>query len=181
MSGQTPIPAPRLLLRPFRPDDAPAVQRLAGDRDIALTTINVPHPYEDGMAEAWIATHADLWTRGAAVICAMEHREQARLVGAVGITIELEQRRGELGYWVGKPWWGNGYATEAARALVGFAFERLGLERVFAHHFASNPASGRVMQKIGMRQEGVLRRHVIKWGRFENIVVYGILAEEFTP
>lgn len=180
MPVQPTIPTTRLLLRPFQRDDAPAVQRLAGEREIAATTMNVPHPYEDGVAEAWIATHPDLWERGIGMVCAIQRREPAELVGAVGLMIELEQRRAELGYWVGKPWWGNGYATEAARALVGHAFERLGLARVFARHFASNPASGRVMQKIGMRHEGVLRRHIIKWGRFEDLVVYGVLAEEFT-
>jgi len=97
------------------------------------------------------------------------------------LRIELEHRRAELGYWIGRPWWGNGFATEAARAVVGQAFAGLGLARVFAHHFVSNPASGRVMQKIGMRQEGVLRRHVIKWGRCEDLVVYGILPDDVTP
>lgn len=181
METQPTIETDRLRLRPFTPADAPTVKRLAGEREIAATTINIPYPYEDGMAESWIAGHADLWQRGAGVVCAVETREHCRLVGASGLRIEADHRRAELGYWVGRQWWGRGYATEAARALVAFAFDRLGLQRIFARHFASNPASGRVLQKIGMRREGVLRRHVIKWGRFEDLVMCGLLADEFTP
>ena len=64
--------------------------------------------------------------------------------------------------------------------MLAYAFEELGLERVFARHFASNPASGKVLAKIGMRQEGVLRRHIIKWGHFEDIVMFGMLAAELS-
>jgi RimJ/RimL family protein N-acetyltransferase len=171
----------RLRLRPFAAGDASTVQLLAGAREIAATTMNVPFPYEDGIAEAWISSHAEMWSHGTGMICAVDSKDEVRLVGAAGLRIEMAQRRAELGYWIGLRWWGRGYATEAAFALVAYAFDRLELQRVFARHFASNPASGRVLEKLGMRREGVLRRHVIKWGRFEDIVMYGVLADEFTP
>ena len=87
--------------------------------------------------------------------------------------------RAELGYWIGKPYWGQGYCTEAARATLDFGFEQLGLNRIFAHHFARNPASGRVMQKIGMTREGRLRQHVKKWDAFEDLELYGILKDHW--
>lgn len=180
MAEQPTLETERLRLRPFAVGDASTVQLLAGEREIAATTINIPFPYADGMAESWITGHPELWRNGTGMICAIDSKAEVRLIGAVGLRIELAQRRAELGYWIGRYWWGHGYATEASRALVGWAFERLGLQRVFARHFGSNPALGRVLEKIGMRREGVLRRHIIKWGRFEDIVVYGVLADEFT-
>jgi ribosomal-protein-alanine N-acetyltransferase len=77
-----------------------------------------------------------------------------------------------------KEHWNAGYATEAARAVVAFGFAQLGLNRVQAYHYSRNPASGRVLVKIGMSHEGHLRRHILKWGVFEDIDLYGILAEE---
>ena len=111
----------------------------------------------------------------------MARKDEDEVVGAIGLRIANANRHAEVGYWVGKEWWGNGFASEAGTELVRFAFEVLGLHRVMARHFASNPASGRVMQKIGMKQEGTLRQHFLKWGRFEDIVFYGILAGERQP
>ena len=83
---------------------------------------------------------------------------------------------GELGYWIGKPYWGRGYCTEAAREMVRYGFEILGLHRIHSNHFGSSPASGRVMQKIGMIREGTRREHYKKWGEYEDRVEYGLLA-----
>ena len=90
-----------------------------------------------------------------------------------------EHARAELGYWVGVPYWNRGVATEAARALVAFGFGALGLHRVQARHLTRNPASGRVMQKLGMRLEGVHREAVRKWDRFEDLAMYAVLAREW--
>jgi [ribosomal protein S5]-alanine N-acetyltransferase len=84
-----------------------------------------------------------------------------------------------MGFWIGSDWWGQGYATEAARSVLRFAFEGLGLNRVYAHHMVRNPASGRVMKKIGMKQEGVLRQRVRKWGVFEDVVILAILRADW--
>lgn len=166
----------RLVLRPFRLADAAEVQRLAGAREIADTTLTVPHPYPDGAAEEWINTHPAAWTERTAAVLAVTTRESGALVGAVGLALTMADRRGELGYWIGMPWWNRGYATEAGQALLDFGFATLGLHRIMARHLARNPASGRVMQKLGMVQEGVLRHHVLKWGVFEDLVVYAVLA-----
>ena len=168
----------RLLLRPFTLEDAPAVQRLAGDAEIADTTLTIPHPYGEGVAEAWIDTHRDRWERGELASFAIVLRETGELAGAVGLAIDPRHLHAELGYWVGRPYWGLGICTEAARAVVEFGFRELGLRRIHAHHFTRNPASGRVMQKIGMRCEGTLRQHARKGDRFEDLDVYGILPED---
>ncbi len=111
----------RLLPRPFRIDDAGDVQRLVGDADVASTTLSVPHPYEDGMAEEWIVSLADQVKQGTNVVYAVVSRDTEELVGA----ISQKHRIGEFGYWVGKPYWEKGYCTEAAGALLTFCFSSL--------------------------------------------------------
>ena len=173
------IETERLILRPFRLDDAPELQRLIGDRDIAATTLNIPHPYENGMAEEWIGKHQERFDKGEGVSFAITHREEGFFIGGMGLHINKEHENAALGYWVGKPYWNKGYCTEAAQAVVRYGFEVLGLNRIHAAHMRRNPASGKVMQKIGMKHEGCLRQHIKKWDKFEDIERYGILRGEY--
>jgi ribosomal-protein-alanine N-acetyltransferase len=175
---QPTIRTARLELRPFLPDDASRVMELAGTREIADTTLNIPHPYPEGAAEAWIATHQQAWEVGSGVTFGIVELSANAVIGAVGLTIKPEHVNGELGYWVGVPYWNSGYCTEAARAILDFAFDTLGLHRVQARHLTRNPASGRVMQKLGMRLEGIHRESVRKWDRFEDLALYAVLSSE---
>lgn len=169
----------RLRLRPFAASDAPEVQRLAGDRDVAHPTLNIPHPYEDGMAEAWIVTHRESFAAGDTLTLAVTDKESGRLLGAIGLRLVPRFSHAEMGYWIGKPYWNRGYGSEAARAVLGYAFDVLQLHRIFARHMTRNPASGRVMQKIGMQYEGRMREHAMRWGQFEDLDYYGILRSEY--
>ena len=173
------IETQRLRLRPFNPADAPDVQRLASERDVAVNTVDVPHPYEDGVAEEWIGSHQEKFERGEEVNFAIVHPEQGFLIGFISLIINPKSESGALRYWIGKPYWNNGYCTEASRAVIEYGFETLGLNRIHARHFTRNPASGRVMQKIGMTHEGSLRQHTKKWGQLEGLEVYGILRSEY--
>lgn len=171
---------PRLVLRPFKAPDGPAVERLAGAREVADTTLTIPHPYPAGAGAAWISTHADAWARGeqlALAICLLD--EDAALIGAIGLQIARSHQHGEIGYWIGVPSWGHGYATEAAEAILAYGFGELGLHRIQGRHFTRNAASGRVLQKIGMRHEGVHRDALRRWDRFEDVVVYAALESEW--
>ena len=169
----------RLILRPFDLSDASEVQRLAGDFAIADMTLLIPHPYEAGMAEEWISAHQANFESGKDVTFAVTLRCDGALLGAMSFTLKNEYRRAELGYWIGKPYWGQGYCTEAAEAIVRYAFTQMDLNRVCAFHFARNPASGRVMQKIGMVCEGTYRQHVMRWDKYEDLVAYAILREDW--
>ena len=191
MRRQPTLETARLRLRPFRMTDADDVQRLAGDRAVADTTLNIPHPYEDGFAERWIGNHRDWFELGQQIVFAVvlkavtaepkepRHLSAAKLIGAIGLLVDRQDERAELGYWIGKPYWSHGYCTEAAHAVVGFGFEQLGLNRIYAHHFVRNPASGRVLQKLGMAHEGQLRQHVRKWDAFEDLELYAMLKEQW--
>ncbi len=167
----------RLVLRPFVVADAAVVQQLAGDFDVADTTLHIPHPYLDGMAQQWIESHAPAWGEGRRATFAVTLG--GTVIGAVALGINRPHLCGELGYWIGKEQWGRGYVTEAAIAVRDFAFTALGLNRVQAHHMTRNPASGRVMQKLGMRFEGVHRQAVRKGDRFEDVAVYAICRDEW--
>lgn len=169
----------RLLLRGFVPSDGPTVDRLAGAFEVADTTLSLPHPYPAGGGAAWIATHASAWDSGESLSLAVCRRSAEAPIGAIGLRIVREHAHAEMGYWIGVEFWGQGYATEAARALVAYGFAALGLHRIHARHFVRNPASGRVMQKVGMQLEGTHRDAFLRWGRFETVAVYAILAPEW--
>ena len=170
----------RLTLRPFVLDDAWDVERLAGMREIADTTLNIPHPYPVGAATRWIETHAPAWAAGTGVTFAIIETGTGKLAGVVSLMqINREHRRAELGYWIAVDRWNKGFATEASEALVDFGFHTLGLHRIESTHFVRNPASGKVMQKLGMQQEGIARDSAVKWDRYESLVRYAILEPEW--
>ncbi|MGN7356675.1 GNAT family N-acetyltransferase [Paenibacillus sp. SAF-054] len=154
---------------------------MAGDKYIAEMTLNIPHPYEDGIAEQWIQTHQDHFREGRSIDLAIVHTEEQYLIGAISIGLNKSFDHGELGYWIGKAYKNKGYCTEAARGIMHYAFEEMNLHRIYARHLGKNPASGKVMEKLGMKYEGLLRQHIRKWDDYEDLVHYGLLKEEYTP
>jgi RimJ/RimL family protein N-acetyltransferase len=164
----------RLILRPFGLADAPAVEAMAGDHEVAAPTLNIPHPYPAGGAARWIGTHAAAAASGEQFTFAVTRKPDGALLGAIGIGVEPRHRRAELGYWLGRPYWGRGYMTEAARRVVAFGFADLGLNRIQALCFPRNVASARVMQKAGLRYEGTLREYVRKGDAFEDLAMYAL-------
>ena len=180
MPAPDPITTERLLLRPLTPDDANAVATVAGAFEIADMTLSIPHPYALEDASKFLAQVQDWYKSGQKFPMAVTLRaDPATLVGCVGLDLHDPHHRAELGYWIAVPHWRNGYASEAAAAMLALGFEKLNLNKIVAHHFARNPYSGRVLEKIGMRREGFFRRHTRKWDGYEDIVAYGILREEF--
>jgi diaminopimelate epimerase len=184
-AGPAPSPAPatlttaRLLLRTFTLEDAPQVSTLAGAPEIASTTLLIPHPYHEHHARRWIASLTPEHRETPAHVFALTLRDTGELVGAMGLHIDPRHNAAEVGYWVAVPHWSRGFATEALAAVLNFGFRTLGLHRIHAHHFARNPASGRVMLKCGMKPEGTLRGVPKKHGRYEDSVVYALLRDEF--
>lgn len=166
----------RLLLRDFRPDDIPALVLLAGAREVAATTLRIPHPYTEEHAKQFLEMRQDAKFGYSFAITLLGTGE---LCGAVGLHPDPVHPRAELGYWIGVPYWGHGYATEAARAVLDFGFRELKLQRIFAHHFQGNLASARILQKVGMKHEGCQRRHIEKWGQVLDLENYGMLRTEW--
>lgn len=173
------IETKRLKLRPFQLSDSKRVQELAGDTKIAKTTLNIPHPYEDGIAEAWISTHKNDLVDGKNISYAIIEKNTDKLIGAISLmNMNNAHRKAELGYWIGVPYWNKGYCTEAARTIIELGFKELNLNRIHTVAFASNNGSWRVMEKIGMVYEGIRRQDVIKDGIPRDLKCYGILRKD---
>ena len=179
MIEQLVLETERLTLRPYTLADADDVQRLFGVSEVLDTVFKTPVTYEAGMAEAWIGTLGELLETGKGVNYAVTRRSVGELVGGCGLRIFPQDHRAEMWYWIGRAFWGQGYATEAGASVLKYAFETLKLNRVAAEHFGLNPASGRVLQKLGMTHEGTLREQMLRWDKYEDGVVYGILASEW--
>jgi [ribosomal protein S5]-alanine N-acetyltransferase len=176
MSKQLPtLRTQRLLLRPFSIDDALRVQQLAGAKEVYATTLTVPHPYADGMAEKWIATHTAQFYSDRGVAFAVTRGTDGLLIGAISLGILQQHRRAELGYWIGIPYWNNGYCTEAAIAVIRHGFEERHLHKITSRYIVGNVASETVMIKAGMKKEGELADEVLKDGVFHTIGVYGLI------
>jgi ribosomal-protein-alanine N-acetyltransferase len=169
----------RLVLRAFTLDDAPAVRRLAQAREVARMTLNLPHPYEKCMAEEWITGLRPAFEAGTRSAFAVTLREGGTLVGTVSLFIDERDRAGLLGFWIGLPYWGNGYATEAVAEVVRYGFGERGLLHVRANHFGSNPASGRVLRKVGMVHVGTRQSYYEKWGEAEDRIEYSLDVDDW--
>lgn len=179
MTEQPVLETDRLILRAYSLWDADDLQKLINDPDIASTTLNIPHPYGLEDAMEWIGHQMEKFENIELSQFAITHRD-GYLIGGIGLNVHEEHESAELGYWIGKSYWGQGYCTEAAQAVLKYGFEVLGLNRIFAMHMTRNPASGRVMRKIGMRHEGHLRQDKKKWGEFEDFEIYGILRSDYS-
>lgn len=153
-------------LRALTQRDAIDVQRLASDAQVAAMTASIPHPYPPGAAREWIATHARARAKGDFAYAIV--RNDGALVGALGLRIAPNQQ-GNVGYWIGRPHWGQGYATAAALAGIAALFAHTHLAWLMAAHLAANRASARVLAKCGMRE--VARVRVEHRGRHAMLVL----------
>jgi 8-oxo-dGTP diphosphatase len=144
------LETPRLILRPLTSADAEDVERCVSDWDVARWTASIPHPYPPGAAAEWIAG----FNENPEVVLGIIDRRTDRVVGCIGLEPGEEAGSGEFGYWIAKPLWGRGYATEALQAYVAYAFRDLALERVIAGAMPANSGSIRVQEKAGFRKIG---------------------------
>jgi len=179
LPAQPSLSTARLLLKPLGFDDAAKVQEYAGSAEVAATTSSIPHPYPDGAALAWIQTHPILFETGAGAVFGIFQEGQG-LIGCIGLGVDRESRNAELGYWIGQPFWSRGYATEAAHIVVAFGFAYFALHKIHAKCMASNLRSVRVLEKIGMRREGLRTEHFHKESTgFHDVAEYGILIRDW--
>lgn len=158
----------RLALRPLQIEDAPDVQRLASNWDVARMTSFIPHPYPDDGAVTFILQQERMRTAGTDYVLGVEYLGQ--VAGCLGL--HMRGAHMEIGYWFGVPYWGYGLATEAARGAIEFAFTRLAAQKLEAFYYADNAASGRVLTKSGFQKTGRARRpSIARCGASEGIVM----------
>lgn len=148
----------RLALRPFEAADAAAVERHVGLWEVACMTTRIPHPYPEGAAAGWIDSHARARNDDSEyTFCIARKENPAEPIGATGLR-NIEPGNWELGYWLAPEHWGRGLASEAAKAMVVYGFEKLGAEALQSGHFVDNRASGRVLEKAGFAANGIARQ-----------------------
>ena len=167
----------RLLLRPPEFRDVPAITTWIGDWDVAKNLSSVPHPYREDDAREFVSRMVMQKARGEAFCFAIMRKTDDVFMGCCGLT--LKDGRFELGYWLGKPFWGQGYATEAAKKVVSFAFRELKAESLWAGWFHDNPASGRVLEKLGGRPDGAEPRNSLARGHKVYCHMVALTREQF--
>jgi ribosomal-protein-alanine N-acetyltransferase len=173
------LETPRLHLRPFTLADVPRLVTLAGDYEVAKNTLNIPHPYHESDARRWVQVTQENYQQQVGYAFAIELKATGEFIGGIGLTLERRFDRAEVGYWLGQPYWGQGLASEALAALLGFGFKKLGMNKIYATHLAENPASGRVMLKNGMVLEGELAQHTKRDGRYYDLWQYRLTRAEY--
>ncbi len=172
----------RLILRPVDLSDVPALHPLIDDADVAGELLNVPIPYAEEALAEWIRWALESVARRERFEFAIVLRETGLPIGACGLMdISWECMYAEFGYWLGKPYWGQGYMTEAARSVLRFAFEDLGMQTLHARVLATNERSSKIVEKVGFTLEFCARGELPRDGMLLDVLHYGLTREEYSP
>jgi [ribosomal protein S5]-alanine N-acetyltransferase len=170
----------RLILKTPTEKHAEKIALAIDDPRIAVMTLNIPNPYSFKDAMAWLESLKKPEKRKHSANFTVFLKGTDDVIGGIGLAdIDQNHRRAEIGWWCAVDHWNKGYTTEAACKVVDYAFEKLGLERVMAICLTINPASARVMDKIGMKFEGIARHEFIKDGKFMDFRHYAIIRSDW--
>ncbi len=180
MTPWLPLETERLLLREFRPDDEAGIYEYASDPEVVRYADWGPSNLSTVRAFLYRRLEdQERWPRDTVEV-AVELRSNSNLLGIMRITVlDPTNRTADFGYTLARRYWANGYATEGARAFLHLAFLNLNLHRVWATCDVRNRASFRVMEKLGMRREGLFKKDVMQKGEWRDSYLYAVLAEEW--
>jgi len=168
----------RLLLRPLRMQDDKDMFRYCSDPAVSRHVLWDTHP-NVRYSRSCLRPAIRQYRAGQPATFGIERLEDQRLIGTIGfIWVNTDHRSAEIGYSLARDCWNQGYATEALKAALKYGFDKLRLNRIEAQHESDNPASGRVMEKAGMRYEGTLRGRVFNKGRFSDVMLYARLRTD---
>ncbi len=169
----------RLVLGRLSFNDIPKIIEYAGNEKVAETTLNIPHPYQEKDAIFWINSANKGFESKTQYTFGIRTKNEDKFIGGIGLKINNRFQRAELGYWIAEPFWNEGYASEAVKAVLKFGFTEIKLNKIYATHLVENPASGKVMIKNGMIKEGELKDHTKKGGLFRSLIQYRMTQKEF--
>ena len=174
------ITTERLLLsQPVENDLQDFLIQINSSEEYSKNLFNIPFPFAVENAKIWL-DHCNLGIEsGSSLRFAIREKEVGKLIGIIGLHIDEEHQKAELGYWLGKDFWGKGYLAEGLKAVIKYSFTELNLNKIAATHFLFNPNSGKVMQKAGMKLEGLQRQEYLQNGKFLDVNRYSILKEDF--
>jgi RimJ/RimL family protein N-acetyltransferase len=169
----------RILLRPPEMNDVSTIYKLVRDPQVFRYT-HVPYPYQRKHAVMYVNIAADGLKKKTGYMFVIVDKETGQLIGALGLhQVSPLHKKAELGYWIGKPFRGFGYATEASRLLIDYGFKKLKLKRIYAYAMTGNTNSRNILKKCGFMKEGLLRDYVKHQGRWRDVYAYAILKREW--
>ena len=169
----------RLKFRPFALADASHFSELVSHPDVQKTDLCFDGKIGIEQAQDMMQCYQLAWDDQSALFFAIRLRGNDRLIGSISLMMTPAYNRAELGFWLGRQYWSQGYGTEAACAILGFGFHELNVQRIHAQHLSNNPGSGQIMQKIGMKYEGCLRQHVCRGEEWFDMHQYGLVRHEY--
>lgn len=179
MAAIKPIPGIKINLRPITKDDAASIYKYARNRSISRYTF-LPHPYTRKDADEWVITSTERNASGIDFNMGIELPASGEIIGMISLNnIDVINRNAELGYWLGKPFWGKGYVSEAIELLVNHSFRRFKLNRIYARVMRPNTVSAHLLEKCGFTYEGTLRKNIKRNGRYLDELRYGLLLEDW--
>jgi len=156
----------------------PELTRLLNDKNIYENTESLPYPYTEAHAKEYVSGAEQRYVKGM-LDYMIFLKDSDKLVGGIAFTHQKSNHSGALSFWTGTEFWNLGYCTEAINKIILQAFTNWGVNRIFGYHFLFNKGSERVMQKNGMKFEGILREHKFKNGEFYDVGLYAILKSDF--
>ncbi|GEN66607.1 GNAT family N-acetyltransferase [Chryseobacterium rhizosphaerae] len=169
------IETERLILSQLEEKDIPFITEYLQHRIYSDLTSNIPYPYTENDAQLWLTMSKEAFEDHTGYTFGIRNKE-GHIIGAIGLH-DRDDDKAELGYWIAMPYWNKGYVTEAAKAIVHFGFKKLNFNKIFATHLLHNPASGKIMEKIGMEKEAVLKQETKKDGAYFDLVMYSIFND----
>lgn len=170
----------RLILRSLNIDDAKEIHENIKDKDVSKWTANVPYPYTLEMAHQFIEQSHITIENNKHIELGIVLKDANKLIGVVGLlNLDLRNKHAEIGYWLGKNYWGKGFMPEAAKRIIKFGFNELDLHKIYGKHIDVNTNSKRIFEKLGFTQEGLLREQSLKEGIYYNKPIWSLLRDEF--
>ncbi len=169
----------RLRLGKIRTKDLPLITEYANNKKISDNTLSFPFPYAEENAVFWMEMEIQGFQKKENFIFAIYEKKSDQFIGGIGLHIDKNNNKAELGYWIAEPFWNKGFASEAGNEILNYGFNILGLNKIFGTHFLYNPASKRVLRKIGMYKEAEMKQHYFKNGKYEDVIQYCLLKAEF--
>jgi len=166
-------------LSEIRPSDEAAVLEHLKEKEIYDRTLRIPYPYSEANFQAWmLIVKKTTEEQGQPVHWAIRNEDDL-LIGGCGFDgVQVgKSHRAEIGYWLAKPYWGQGVMTAVVQRACEFVFAKFGLVKIVAHVHADNAASARVLEKCGFQQEGYLRKHCLKDGKYLDARLFALLKD----
>ena len=163
-----------ILSQPTVADTEDVILQMNSTSEISENTLTLPFPYHKQHADYWFQMAEFSFKKKEAFVFGIREKENLKLIGAVGLHLDVTNNKAEVGYWLGKSFWNNGYVSEALQAVLKFGFEELKLNKIYASHFHHNPASGKVLEKNGFVFEAELKQEILKNGKYLDLFRYAL-------